>query len=190
MTKLEGDTLYNAKRYHEAIIKYTLAIDECTNPIAADIHLAYCNRAACYIQVGKFEKALDDAKSCTTLKPTWIQGWTRKGSCLASLGRTEDAIDAYEKALQIDESNLEAKKAVSKLRKNLGEAPRDTPAMESQQINSNENNRSSVWGLNSISARFLGFIQSLWSQILSFWGSRHPRKDIINAPTSTLQQGK
>jgi hypothetical protein len=116
--KQEGDELYKLCKYQEAISKYTMAIERCTDPASsADLHLVYSNRCACYLQVSQINKALEDANACITLKPVWAKGYSRKGACLAGLHRYEEAIECFERVRILDSNNFEAIDALAKLRK-------------------------------------------------------------------------
>ena len=73
-----------------------------------------------------FDKALEDANKTTEIKPDWAKGWGRKGAALHGQGslskygqdsggcRTTnriivEALDSYEKALELDPANAQAK---------------------------------------------------------------------------------
>ena len=118
--------------------KFTQAIEiEPTN------HVLYSNRSGAYASMKDFDKALEDANKTTEIKPDWAKGWGRKGSALHGQGnlgtclRREslsavplasksnrntndilvDATDAFEKALELDPANAQAKSGLDAVKR-------------------------------------------------------------------------
>lgn len=112
--KEEGDVLYKGHNFTGAIEKYTKAISS-TSELDPEVYLCYSNRCACYLQLMEFQKAYYDANACVRLKPHWPKGHNRRGSCLVHLQRLDEAYQAYEKALELDSNNIEARNALAKL---------------------------------------------------------------------------
>lgn len=113
-SKEKGAELYKNGDYEGASIAYSAAIDMAELD-DKDIHVFYSNRCACYLHLNKLQQALNDAESCVRLKPIWAKGHSRKAACLQRLNRINDAIYTYERALELDPSNLEVRQALSKL---------------------------------------------------------------------------
>ncbi|KAI9889062.1 MAG: Hsp90 cochaperone [Vezdaea aestivalis] len=112
--KAEGNKAFVAKDYPEAIDKFSKAIElDPTN------HVLYSNRSACYASLKDFPKASDDAVKTTELKPEWSKGWGRKGAALHGLRDLEGSKAAYEKALELDSSNAQAKSGLSAVERAL-----------------------------------------------------------------------
>jgi tetratricopeptide (TPR) repeat protein len=65
----------------------------------------YSNRCEALLQLKKVSKALVDAEECIKLKPEWEKGWFRKGSVLESMERYEEALAAYQHALELKPDN-------------------------------------------------------------------------------------
>merc|ERR1711872_707122 len=84
--KEEGNQLYKLKSYRDALAKYSEAIDLCPQCAAF-----YGNRSACYLMLGQPRQALEDARTSTTLEPTFEKGWTRLARCCVLLGDTVTA---------------------------------------------------------------------------------------------------
>mmetsp|Transcript_36982 Transcript_36982/g.84644 ORF Transcript_36982/g.84644 Transcript_36982/m.84644 type:complete len:280 (+) Transcript_36982:204-1043(+) len=72
----------------------------------------FSNRSAAYVEVGLaepdlakrpnwFSKALADGEQATQLKPDWWKSWSRRGKAEYELGRLEDCIVSYNKALSL-----------------------------------------------------------------------------------------
>ena len=120
-TKEEADSLYKQSKFIEAINVYNRVIEHRNRETSVDskkgdLHILHSNRCACHLQVGDVLKALEDANSCIRMSPGWSKGYNRKGSCLLRLSLTDEAILAYEKALELDSSNTEAINALIRLR--------------------------------------------------------------------------
>jgi len=99
--KEEGNTLYKAKNYRDAIAKYSEAIDLCPQSAAF-----YGNRSACYLMLGQPKLALEDAKTATTLDPDFTKGWSRLARSSVLLGDTVTARQALQRAGQEADAEL------------------------------------------------------------------------------------
>lgn len=98
-----GNECFKKGDYAEAVKHYTEAIKR--NPDEAKY---YSNRAACYTKLAAFDLGLKDCDECLKLEPKFIKGWIRKGKILQGMQQANKAIDAYQKALDIDPTNAEA----------------------------------------------------------------------------------
>merc|ERR1711962_179996 len=99
--KEEGNQLYKAKNYRDALQKYSEAIDLCPQWSAF-----YGNRSACYLMLGQPKLALEDAKTATNLDPAFIKGWSRLAKCSIMLGDTVTARQALSRVGQEGEAEL------------------------------------------------------------------------------------
>ena len=100
--KEKGNTALQQGNYDEAINFYSAAIT-----IDPENHVLYSNRSAAYAKKEQFSSALTDAEKTVQLRPDWGKGYSRKGSALAYLGRTDEAIEAYEEGLRRDPTNAQ-----------------------------------------------------------------------------------
>eukprot|EP01062_Namystynia_karyoxenos_P019115 TRINITY_DN17159_c0_g1_i1.p1 TRINITY_DN17159_c0_g1~~TRINITY_DN17159_c0_g1_i1.p1 ORF type:complete len:592 (+),score=303.25 TRINITY_DN17159_c0_g1_i1:109-1776(+) len=103
--KAKGNAAFQAGNFPEAVQLFSKAID-----LDEKNHVLYSNRSAAYASMRDWPKALEDAKTCTTLKPDWAKGYTRLGAAFQGIHRYDDAIAAYERGLKIDPS-MEALKS-------------------------------------------------------------------------------
>lgn len=94
--KAEGNKALAAKKYDEAIEKYTKAIE-----INANDHTYFGNRSMAYLYNGEAEKAMDDADKCIEIKKDWPKGYIKKAQALTKLGNFDDATKAVEEGLTI-----------------------------------------------------------------------------------------
>lgn len=102
--KAKGNAAFSAKDFTTAIDFFSQAIE-----VDAANHVLYSNRSACYASLKKFDQAVEDADKCIELKGDWAKGYSRKGAAKHGLGDLQGACDAYEKCLQLDPANAQAK---------------------------------------------------------------------------------
>lgn len=107
--KQKGNDAFREKKFPEAIEFFTEAIKASETPN----HVLYSNRSACYASLHKYDEALHDAKECVKINPTWAKGYNRVGAAEFGLSNYDDAITAYNKALELDPSNAMAKEGVA-----------------------------------------------------------------------------
>lgn len=107
--KDKGNDFYKKGQYPEALKAYTEAIKR--NP---DNNTAYSNRAATYMKLCEFHLALKDCDECIKIAPTFVKGHVRKGGALEAMKQFTKAMDAYQKAMEIDPNNKEAKEGCSR----------------------------------------------------------------------------
>ena len=79
-----------------ALLHYNQAIEE-----EPSNELGYCNRAAVFQRMGRFEAAVDDARAAVRLKPGWFKGHYRLGVALSAVGQHDEAIGALQMALSL-----------------------------------------------------------------------------------------
>ncbi len=82
----------------------------------------YSNRAACYLKLMEFERAVKDCDECVRLDPTFAKGYLRKGNALLAMQRNDEAGTAFRKALELEPDNAEA-------RQGLGRTMQDTAGL-------------------------------------------------------------
>ncbi|THY61675.1 TPR-like protein [Aureobasidium pullulans] len=110
--KAEGNKLFAAKDFQGAAQKFGEAIE-----LDPSNHVLYSNRSGAYASLRDWEKALDDATKTTEIKPDWAKGWGRKGAALHGMGNLVDATDAFEKAVELDPNNAQAKSGLEAVRR-------------------------------------------------------------------------
>ncbi|XP_058106106.1 uncharacterized protein LOC131249376 isoform X3 [Magnolia sinica] len=108
--KDEGNELFKAGNYLKAAALYTQAIKkDPSNPTL------YSNRSAAFLHLVKLNKALVDAETTITLNPQWEKGYFRKGCVLEAMERYDDAVAAFQSALQHNPQSSEVSKKIKRL---------------------------------------------------------------------------
>lgn len=92
-----GTKAFQAKDYDKAIEHFTNAIQENESD-----HTLYSNRSACFYNQNLFGRALEDAEKCIETKSDWSKGYQRKAMALHGMGKYDEAINSYEKGLEIE----------------------------------------------------------------------------------------
>lgn len=105
--RVEGNEAFKASDYLQAAVYYTEATQICP-----DLHLAWANRAQCFLKTGQAEKALEDSVKCTELAPDYAKGWFRKGMALHAMERFAAAIPALCEAEKLDPKNPQIPEAI------------------------------------------------------------------------------
>ncbi|KAJ1921666.1 hypothetical protein H4219_000398 [Mycoemilia scoparia] len=99
--KEEGNALFRSKDYEKAISKYSEALLNSfrrspwdpNQATSEETSVLYCNRAACYLELGRYTEALRDSENVTRLRRAWGKGYFRKGRALFGLGQYKEAYD-------------------------------------------------------------------------------------------------
>ncbi|CAO2838441.1 unnamed protein product [Amaranthus hypochondriacus] len=108
--KDQGNEFFKAGNYLKAAALYTQAIKQ--DPNNATL---YSNRAAAFLNLVKLTKALADAEMTISLRPNWEKGYFRKGCVLEALERYDQALDAFQVALQHNPKSTEVSKKIKKI---------------------------------------------------------------------------
>ncbi|XP_011062092.1 PREDICTED: uncharacterized protein LOC105150602 [Acromyrmex echinatior] len=90
--KNEGNIYFKTKKYNEAIVQYTKAIDICPKENKDELATFYQNRAAAYEQLKKYSSVKTDCTKALELNPKYIKALLRRARILEQTGDLEAAL--------------------------------------------------------------------------------------------------
>jgi stress-induced-phosphoprotein 1 len=102
--KEQGNEAFKQKDYKAAISFYTQALET-----APSDHTILGNRAAAYHNLGQYNEAESDADECISIKPDWSKGFQRKAMAQQAKGDLDQAMENYQKGVDLDPSNAQCK---------------------------------------------------------------------------------
>mmetsp|Transcript_38919 Transcript_38919/g.72368 ORF Transcript_38919/g.72368 Transcript_38919/m.72368 type:complete len:143 (+) Transcript_38919:54-482(+) len=100
--KTKGDQAFRDQDFQDAVALYSQALELADAETAKTV---LSNRSAALAASGNFKAALDDAKKCEELDPTWPKALFRRGVALRGLKRFDMAISAFAQGQEQDPSN-------------------------------------------------------------------------------------
>lgn len=103
--KVSGNELFKAGKFSEAVEKYSRGLE-----IEPDNHLLFSNRSLAHCSAGNYENAINDAKKCIELMPSFVKGYYRLANAYMQAGQIEEAQSALADGYKIDPNNGELKK--------------------------------------------------------------------------------
>lgn len=103
----EGNQAFRSSDFLQAAVHYTEAIKLCET-----LHLAWANRAQCFLRTGDLDRALKDATRCTELAPDYAKGWFRKGMAYHAQERHAMAIKDLLVAEKLDPKSPQIQEAI------------------------------------------------------------------------------
>uniref|UniRef100_A0A7S2JWF7 CS domain-containing protein n=1 Tax=Zooxanthella nutricula TaxID=1333877 RepID=A0A7S2JWF7_9DINO len=107
--KGKADACFKKNDWRDASVYYTKAIGH-----TPDDEKLYSNRSACYVKLKKFDKALADARTCTSLQPKWPKAYFRQGQALRGLRKFDEAVAAFQEGRFRDPANPDWTKEIEK----------------------------------------------------------------------------
>ncbi|MDD1676680.1 MAG: tetratricopeptide repeat protein [Methanomicrobiales archaeon] len=96
----DGIELCNQKKYEDAIVCFTRALE--IDPNSAVASIAWGRKGNCLVNLKQYEEAVQCYDRSLEINPQFSNIWFIKGFVLDSLGRTNDAIYCYERAIEIN----------------------------------------------------------------------------------------
>ena len=99
--KAKADDAFRNKNYDEAIELYSAAIE-----LAPDMPTLYITRSGAFLDADVAWKALEDAEKSLSLAETY-EGHRRKADAMRCLGRFDEAIWAFKKALKFGDAGVQ-----------------------------------------------------------------------------------
>lgn len=104
--KNEGNSAFKASDFVQAAAFYSQSLD------VRESDVVYCNRSQCWLKMGQFQRALDDAIKAQELNPANTKAYFRHGIALHALERYAEAIPILSKAEDLDPKNKQISDAI------------------------------------------------------------------------------
>ncbi|XP_075238562.1 uncharacterized protein LOC142334444 isoform X2 [Lycorma delicatula] len=100
---IEGYNLAKEGCFNKAIDKFSEALY--LNP---NDYRLYVNRCLCFLQIGQYQKALEDSENCVKYAHDYSKGYFRMGEAYLGLNDFPSAEKAFEHVLKLDPNSEEA----------------------------------------------------------------------------------
>ncbi|PVU98112.1 hypothetical protein BB561_000100 [Smittium simulii] len=118
--KNQGNSFFRTKNFAEAAAKYSEALNlsnqrppwDSGQIISEETSVLYCNRAACFLEIGKYAEAFWDTEVVIKLKRSWGKAHYRRGKALFMLARYKESIESFELAIVFGSDGPETTKAL------------------------------------------------------------------------------
>mmetsp|Transcript_18890 Transcript_18890/g.34992 ORF Transcript_18890/g.34992 Transcript_18890/m.34992 type:complete len:451 (-) Transcript_18890:73-1425(-) len=98
--KDEGNDFFAKGEPKKAVASYSKGLE-----LEPENHLLLSNRAAAYLKLNDFEKAVTDAEACVKIAPDWPKGFTRLAQALYRKGDLDACDEALAKLKALEPAN-------------------------------------------------------------------------------------
>ncbi|RCV42406.1 hypothetical protein SEVIR_9G212800v4 [Setaria viridis] len=115
--KAEGNKLFSAGQYEEALSQYEMALQIAAElESAEDIRSAcHSNRAVCFLKMGKHDETIKECTKALELNPSYLKALLRRAEAHEKLEHYDEAIADMKKVIELDPSNQQAKRSLFRL---------------------------------------------------------------------------
>jgi tetratricopeptide (TPR) repeat protein len=113
-------------RYREAITAFDKALE--LRPPAKWAAIIWHDKGHCYRELKLYHKAVEALGKALEIDPDTARFWARLGDNLSRVGHTEEAVKAYEKALELKPGDANATEALEDENLRLEKEPRPFPS--------------------------------------------------------------
>jgi small glutamine-rich tetratricopeptide repeat-containing protein alpha len=117
LKKQEGNAALQSKNYELSIQLYSEAIE--LSPDGPNSHIYFANRSAAYCHINKYKEATKDCEASVKLSPTYAKAYSRLGLCHFCLNEFNDAVRAYEKAVELEPTNKAFQESLDQAKRKL-----------------------------------------------------------------------
>ncbi|KAL4291652.1 hypothetical protein GQ457_14G003040 [Hibiscus cannabinus] len=114
VARTDGNGHFKASKFSEACVAYVQGLEH-------DPHnsILLCNRAACWLKLGHFQKAIEDCTHALNLRPGYTKARLRRADCNFKLKKWEASIQDYTILVRETPDNEEVKRGLSEARMQL-----------------------------------------------------------------------
>jgi tetratricopeptide (TPR) repeat protein len=100
---VKADELMKQEKYDDAEKLYKVAIE--INQGDPELYFAYFNRAQALLALNRVNEALDDYSNAIYLKPTFDDGYRKRGIVYLKIGRYKDAVNDFSRLIELNPKN-------------------------------------------------------------------------------------
>ncbi|KAF5187303.1 Tpr repeat-containing thioredoxin ttl4 [Thalictrum thalictroides] len=112
--RLRGNDLFKASKFTDACSAYGEGLEH--DPLNS---VLLCNRAACRVKLGQFDKAVDDLNKALNVRPSYSKARLRRADCYAKLERWEASLEDYEVLIKEMPEDEEVNRGLSEVQAQL-----------------------------------------------------------------------
>ncbi|XP_014665987.1 PREDICTED: tetratricopeptide repeat protein 1-like isoform X1 [Priapulus caudatus] len=113
--KSVGNKCFKEEKYKEAFDNYAHALQICPLSFFKDRSIMYSNRAATRLRLGQKEEAILDCSKAVELNPNYLKAVLRRAQTYELLEKLDEALEDYQKVVNLDPTNQEAREACLRL---------------------------------------------------------------------------
>jgi tetratricopeptide (TPR) repeat protein len=117
---LQNNTLIGYEMIKADLYKYAIPLLESVTSENDEYYAAYMYLGVCYTHLDDLDKASDNLEVATTIDPEQIQPWVFLAQVYSMQNNQKNAIDTYEEALNIDNTNEKVRHDYAKSLVNFG----------------------------------------------------------------------
>ncbi|XP_060611440.2 protein unc-45 homolog A [Anolis sagrei] len=128
----EGNVLYQAGRFEEALAVYTRALGLCSLEERAEKGLLHRNRAACALKLEDYAQAELDASEALKVDGRDVKSLFRRSQALQQLGRPDQAIQDLQRCISLEPRNKAFQEALRSLGSSMQEKMRNMSCTDSK----------------------------------------------------------
>lgn len=113
--KTKGNEAFKKGDYLEASRVYTDALRLCPLSCVEERSVFFCNRAAAKMQLKRPKCALEDCTKAVELNDKYVRAYLRRAKLYEELDKLDESLQDYQKVIELDPSNHEARSAAVRL---------------------------------------------------------------------------
>ncbi|XP_058454316.1 tetratricopeptide repeat protein 1 isoform X2 [Malaya genurostris] len=113
--KVQGNDLFKQGDFEKSATVYTEALRICPVQFSAERSILYANRAAAKTKLSFKPSAIDDCTKAIEHNPKYLKALLRRANLYEEADKLDESLEDYNKILELDPANVEAKAAQLRL---------------------------------------------------------------------------